>query len=190
MEGGARISSHSHNSALHFLTRRINSQGTHLLSLCPDGPSPSVFVGPASPPYGHVSGVVSLGPHGQASWEPWHPPTLTTGRIVTLLAHWLGSANPRCHCNQPADHEDGTAIPLSRLDRPSESKERCLVHKRRRLPQSGNRTTSIGNSSFSHSHCQSLFTMAVKGLLVAAAMAATAVAAPLVEERQNCASQW
>lgn len=32
--------------------------------------------------------------------------------------------------------------------------------------------------------------MAVKGLFVAAAMAATAVAAPLVEERQNCASQW
>lgn len=32
--------------------------------------------------------------------------------------------------------------------------------------------------------------MAAKGLFVAAAMAATAVAAPLVEERQNCASQW
>lgn len=48
-----------------------------------------------------------------------HPQTLTTGRIATSLACWLGSANPRCHCNQPADHEDGTAIPLSRPDRPS-----------------------------------------------------------------------
>lgn len=92
----------------------------------PDGPSPSVFgclgdrqafPSVTSPEW------CSWGPMGKPSDDGTvqlsHPQTLTTGRIATSLACWLGSANPRCHRDQPADHEDGTAIPLSRLDRPS-----------------------------------------------------------------------
>lgn len=83
--------------------------------------------GTGRPSFGHLPGVVFLGPHGQAL-PRWNHGTVTPANVddgahPTSLACWLGSvfgsANPRCHCDQPDDHEDGTAIPLSRLDRPS-----------------------------------------------------------------------
>lgn len=126
--GGSDLQSQSQlSSAFPQSTHQLPRRSSHLLSLCPDGPSPSVSVGPAGLPSATSPEWCSWGPMGKPSSdgtvELSQPLTLTTGRIATSLACWLGSvfgsANPRCHCDQPDDHEDGTAIPLSRLDRPS-----------------------------------------------------------------------